>query len=210
MIGIINYGSGNLSAFVNVFKSLGKKTMIIDNPEELKNCSHILMPGVSAWDTTMQSVNRFKDTDVLLECVFNKKLPFLGVCVGMQILASSSEEGSMDGLNWVSGNVRKLPVTVMPQNDNILGPKLPHMGWNLVIASATNPLMERLPEMPEFYFLHSYFFDAVDTNNIVATTNHLGFKFPVVIHRENIFGVQFHPEKSHSNGKMLLENFSNL
>lgn len=210
MIGIINYGSGNLSAFVNVFKSLEKKTMIIDDPEDLKNCSHILMPGVSAWDTTMQSVNRFKNIDTLLDCVFTKKIPFLGICVGMQILASHSEEGTMDGLKWIDGNVRRLKVDQMAQNDNFPGPKLPHMGWNTVASHKKTDLMVGLPESPEFYFLHSYFFDTNNSDNIIATAEHMGFRFPVIVQNENIFGVQFHPEKSHINGKMLLENFSNL
>lgn len=208
MIGVINYNSGNLSAFINVFKSLEKKTMIINDPEDLKFCSHILMPGVSAWDTTMQSVSMFKD--VLPEYVFSKKLPFLGVCVGMQILAFSSEEGTESGLGWIHGNVRRLPVKNLKQTENFIGPKLPHMGWNSLSASKNSPLMSRLPENPEFYFLHSYFFDALKLDNIVATTEHVGYKFPVIIQNENIFGVQFHPEKSHINGKILLENFSNL
>ena len=208
MIGIINYGSGNLSAFINVFKYLEKKTMIINEPEDLKCCSHILMPGVSAWDTTMHSVNRFKD--VLQDYVFSKKIPFLGVCVGMQILASSSEEGTLDGLGWIEGSVRKLPIDTMFINNNYLGPKLPHMGWNSFTSVANCPLMSRLPENSEFYFLHSYFFDAIKNENILATTDHIGFKFPVVIQNDNIFGVQFHPEKSHINGQILLENFSNL
>ena len=210
MIGIINYGSGNLSAFVNVFKSLEKKTMIINDPADLRLCSHILMPGVSAWDTAMKSIIRFKDSGTLLDCVFNKKIPFLGVCVGMQILSSNSEEGSIPGLKWIDGNVRRLPVDVMPNNENFLGPKLPHMGWNTLASCKNTDLMARLPENPEFYFLHSYFFDATNSDNITSTAEHIGFKFPVIVQNENIFGVQFHPEKSHLNGKMLLENFSNL
>ncbi len=210
MIGIINYGSGNLIAFVNVFKSLEKKTKIINDPADLKLCSHILMPGVSAWDTTMKSLNKFKETGTLMECVFNKKIPFLGVCVGMQILSSTSEEGSMPGLNWIEGSVRRLPVENMPYKGNYLGPKLPHMGWNTVMDRTNIDLMARLPENPEFYFLHSYFFDAVNSNNIAATAKHIDFNFPVIVQNENIFGVQFHPEKSHINGKILLENFSNL
>jgi glutamine amidotransferase len=208
MIGIINYGSGNVSAFVNVFKSIDKQTTIISNPSDLKICSHILMPGVSAWNTTMQSVNRFKD--VLTDYVLSKKIPFLGVCVGMQILASNSEEGTTGGLGWIQGSVKRLPFDKVALYDNFSGPKLPHMGWNLVSTSDNNPIMARLPKNPEFYFLHSYFFDATKSNNIVASTDHIGFKFPVIIQHENIFGVQFHPEKSHINGKILLENFSNL
>ena len=208
MIGIINYGSGNMSAFVNVFKSLGKKTTIINAPEELKLCSHILMPGVSAWDTTMPSLDKFKDE--LLTCVFNNNVPFLGVCVGMQILASTSEEGTVDGLNLIDGKVRRLPVDRLFQDEEFSGPKLPHMGWNSIVTCKQTELMERLPENSEFYFLHSYFFDVVNEDNIIAKVDHIGFNFPVVVQNKNIFGVQFHPEKSHVNGKILLENFSNL
>ncbi len=208
MIGIINYGSGNLSAFVNIFKSLEKKTTIINAPEELKHCSHILMPGVSAWDTTMSSVDKFKDE--LFTCILNNNVPFLGVCVGMQILASTSEEGAMDGLKWIDGNVRRLPVVQQFQNEHFLGPQLPHMGWNTLVQFKQTDLLQRLPENPEFYFLHSYFFDVVNKDNIIAKAQHIGFNFPVVVQNKNIFGVQFHPEKSHVNGKILLENFSNL
>lgn len=208
MIGIINYGSGNLRAFVNVFKSLEKKTIIVNDPEDIKNCSHIIMPGVSAWDTTMQSVNKFKDT--LLNCVFTNRTPFLGVCVGMQILASTSEEGTIEGLKWIDGNIRRLPEEPSPQTEDFLGPKLPHMGWNTVVSKKNTDLMARLPKNPEFYFLHSYFFDARINDNIITTAEHNGFSFPAIVQNENIFGVQFHPEKSHINGKMLLENFSNL
>ena len=208
MIGIINYGSGNLSAFVNVFKSLEKKTIIVNGSEDLKNCSHIIMPGVSAWDTTMHSVNKFKDT--LLNCVITNKTPFLGVCVGMQILASTSEEGVLEGLKWIDGDIIRLPEAPCSKSQNFLGPNLPHMGWNTLVFEKNTDLMARLTINPEFYFLHSYFFKATIHKNIVATAEHNGFSFPAIVQNENIFGVQFHPEKSHINGKILLENFSNL
>ncbi len=208
MIGIINYGSGNLSAFVNVFKSLEKKIIIINEPAELKHCSHIIMPGVSAWDTTMQSVNGFKDT--LHSCVMDKKIPFLGVCVGMQILASSSGEGTCEGLCLIDGKVKKLPIDMSPENDNLVGPKLPHMGWNTIQNERKTDLTTGLPENPEYYFLHSYYFDAQKADDVVATAKHNFFDFPVIVQKENIFGVQFHPEKSHINGRKLLENFSKL
>lgn len=210
MIGIINYGSGNLSAFVNCFKFLGKKTTIIENSIELKKCSHLIMPGVSAWDTTMQSLNNLKIAEALYDCILIKKRPFLGVCVGMQILSSRSEEGTMDGLNWVEGNVRKIPLDRISGTAVFSGPKLPHMGWNTIARIKNTDLMTGLPENPEFYFLHSYYVDVNNSDYNIATTEHIGFRFPVVVQNENIFGVQFHPEKSHSNGKILLENFSNL
>jgi len=208
MIGLINYGSGNLSAFVNVFTTLDKKIVIINNPEELKICSHIIMPGVSAWNTTMKSVEKFRDA--LFSCVINKKIPFLGVCVGMQILASTSEEGLSGGLNWVCGNVKRLPTNQIPDNLNFVGPKLPHMGWNTVTPNGKIDLMNGLPEKPEFYFLHSYYLDSANHDNVIATAEHNFFRFPVIVQNENIYGVQFHPEKSHINGKILLDNFTNL
>jgi glutamine amidotransferase len=128
----------------------------------------------------------------------------------MQILASRSEEGIMDGLKWIDGNVRRLPVDLIPQHKEFSGPKLPHMGWNTIANNIKTDLMARLPENPEFYFLHSYFFDVTNSNDSIATAEHIGFSFPAVVQNENIFGVQFHPEKSHFNGKTLLENFSNL
>lgn len=208
MIGIINYGSGNLSAFLNIYKSLEKKVMTINDPEDLKLCSHIIMPGVSSWDTTMQSVNRFRD--VLITQVINNKVPFLGVCVGMQILASTSEEGTCDGLNWIEGKVMKLPTDLIADNPDFLGPKLPHMGWNSVNSNEKADLMKGLPQNPEFYFLHSFYFEASNKEDVISTAEHNFFKFPVIVQNDNIFGVQFHPEKSHMNGKMLLDNFTKL
>jgi glutamine amidotransferase len=209
MIGIINYGSGNLSAFINVYKSLNKKILIIENPEELDQCSHIIMPGVSAWDTTMSTIGRFKDA--LSDYVLNKKIPFLGVCVGMQILAMDSEEGTYTGLDLVAGNVRKLPFRVdILEKEYHLGPILPHMGWNNIEIKRDVPLLSGLGEKPEFYFLHSYYFDATNQESIISTASYNRFEFPVIIQNENVFGVQFHPEKSHTNGKLILDNFSKL
>ena len=208
MIGIIDYGSGNISAFLNIFNLLGKKTTVIRAPEDLLHCSHILMPGVSAWDTTMPAINRYRE--ILETCIHVNKVPFLGVCVGMQILGSFSEEGTVNGLDWIDGEVRKLPVNGNFFNSNKRGPKLPHMGWNTVVACTASPLMDRLPKDSEFYFLHSYYFDATNSDTIIAKSEHLGYKFPVVVQNNNIFGVQFHPEKSHDSGKIILENFSKL
>jgi glutamine amidotransferase len=156
----------------------------------------------------MKSLDKF--LGVLTSCVRVKKIPFLGVCVGMQILASTSEEGVFDGLKWINGRVKKLTFDRIAGNDNFVGPKLPHMGWNIVSSNSNTVLMERLPVSPEFYFLHSYYLDAINQENVKATANHNYFEFPVIVQYENIYGVQFHPEKSHINGQILLENFSNL
>ncbi len=207
-IGIINYGSGNLSAFVNVFKSLNQEIAIITNSHELESCSHIIMPGVSAWDTTMRSVDKFRDT--LINCVITHKKPFLGVCVGMQILSSFSEEGTTEGLNWINGKVKKLPIEQIYNTENYTGPKLPHMGWNNILTIKNSDLTKGLPENSEFYFLHSYYFEAIKEENVIANAQHMFFNFPVIIQNQNIFGVQFHPEKSHTCGRIILNNFSKL
>ena len=128
----------------------------------------------------------------------------------MQILASLSEEGNCQGLNWIHGDVKKLPLDQVLQNNNFNRPKLPHMGWNTLSSIKNSELTKGLSEKSEFYFLHSYFFDAINRDNVIANSEHNSFEFPVIVQNENIFGVQFHPEKSHINGKILLENFSNL
>ena len=195
MIGIINYGSGNLNAFVNVFKSLEKKIVIIDNPDDLKNCSHILMPGVSAWDTTMQSVNRFKDT--LSECVFNKKLPFLGVCVGMQILFADSQEGAPAD--------KRAGIGIWPnQVVKLSNPILPHMGWNTVSAGSDSVLFNGL-DQEQFYFVHSY--AVVESAGKIASWSDYDQKFLAAVEDGSIVATQFHPEKSGKAGLKLISNW---
>ncbi len=206
-IGIINYGSGNLSAFVNVFKSLNQEIAIITNSHELESCSHIIMPGVSAWDTTMRSVDKFRDT--LINCVITHKKPFLGVCVGMQILSSFSEEGTTEGLNWINGKVKKIPTEHIANSDIYIGPKLPHMGWNSIDINKESVLFENIDIEVGFYFLHSYYFECENITDILATTQY-GETFASAVCHENVYGIQFHPEKSHHNGISLLKNFSRL
>ena len=206
MIGIIDYGSGNLRVFVNVYKSLGRDLIIINNPEDLKRCTHIIMPGVSAWDTTLKSIEYFREE--LYKCIIENKIPFLGVCVAMQILATNGEEGKQNGMDWIRGIVKKLPTNEV--DDLYVGPKLPHMGWNVVIHDNKSDLMKGMPENPEFYFLHSYYFHCFNSDNVIASVKHNSFKFPVIVKNENIYGIQFHPEKSHKNGKLILDNFAKL
>ena len=205
MIGIIDYGSGNLRVFVNVYKSLGRDLIIINKPEDLNKCTHIIMPGVSAWDTTLKFIGRFRDE--LYKCVIENEVPFLGVCVAMQILATSGEEGIQNGMDWISGKVKRIPTKI---NNTNFGPGLPHMGWNVVQHDDKSSLMNGMPKKPEFYFLHSYYFDCTDSSNVIATTEHNSFKFPVIVKNKNIYGIQFHPEKSHNNGKIILDNFAKL
>lgn len=202
MIKIIDYGLGNLSAFTNAFKSLNKKVDYIKNESDFKNASHIILPGVGSFDFAMELLSRSNLIPSLNDAVLSKKIPILGICVGMQIMAKKSEEGKLDGLSWIDAEVKNMNHL----NDKIY---LPHMGWNNIEFSKDNPLIKNLNSNPNFYFLHSYYVNCVDHEDILATSYYCK-DFACSVNNENIFGVQFHPEKSHSSGLQLLKNFSEL
>lgn len=200
MIGIINYGLGNIKAFANVYKQLNIPAKLVTRPEELENISKIILPGVGSFDHAMDKLNHSGLRQMLDELVLYKKLPVIGICVGMQMLAHGSEEGSMPGLGWIDGKVLKF------RQQNIA---VPHMGWNSIKVALKNDLLKNLESYSKFYFLHSYYFKCQDVDNILASTDYFG-EFSCVVRKENIYGVQFHPEKSHEWGIRLLKNFANL
>ena len=205
MIGIIDYGLGNVRAFSNIYKSLGIDYRIIQKSEELKDVSKIILPGVGAFDDAMNKFNKSGLRDDVEKMALNQKIPLLGICVGMQMLAQSSDEGSEKGLGWINSSVKIFDIENINHDT-----KLPHMGWNTIdITSKEEPLFQDLEEEPNFYFLHSYYFDCLDKNNIISETEY-GKKYTSAVRSDNIYGVQFHPEKSHKNGVKLLYNFSNL
>jgi|TARA_B110000438_G_scaffold64797_1_gene65353 glutamine amidotransferase len=205
MIGIIDYGLGNIRAFSNIYKSLDVDYRIIQKSEELKDVSKIILPGVGAFDDAMNKFNKSGLRDDVEKMVLNQKIPLLGVCVGMQILANSSDEGLEKGLGWINSSVKIFDTTNINHDT-----KLPHMGWNTIdILSKDEPLFQDLEEEPSFYFLHSYYFDCLDKKNIISKTEY-GNRYTCAVRSDNIYGVQFHPEKSHKNGVKLLQNFSNL
>ncbi len=203
-ITIIDYGSGNVlsaqKSFIKIAKdnNIEAKVLISKKLNDVKNSTHIVLPGQGAFSTCM---NGLKKTDGLVDeiCEFAliKKKPFLGICVGMQMLAKMSEErGPHEGLGWIDGKIKKLSV------DNL---KLPHMGWNMVLP--TNSKYNNLiSTKDDYYFVHSYYFDCADRDNILAETKY-GINFASIIGKENIYGVQFHPEKSSSQGLNLLKEF---
>jgi glutamine amidotransferase len=204
MIAIINYGSGNVQAIANIYHRLNVPHIITNKVEDLQIASKLVLPGVGAFDEVMGRLDESGLRKVLDDIVLIKKIPVIGVCVGMQILAKSSQEGKVDGLSWIDGIVKKINV------DNLLHkPHLPHMGWNLAIPSRPNPLLENLDINKGFYFLHSYCFHCHNENDILMTTEY-GEKIISAVNHENIFGTQFHPEKSHSNGIQVFKNFANL
>jgi len=204
MITIIDYGLGNINAFVNVYKRLNIKTKVARIAADLKGATKIILPGVGAFDYAMSQLNASGMRDELDKQVIANKVPILGICVGMQILAKSSDEGKLAGLGWIDGEVRLFDSNLIPYKT-----RLPHMGWNSINPVKENKLLEELNGNSRFYFLHSYYFTCNDKNNIIATTGY-GVTYASAINHDNIFGTQFHPEKSHSNGIQLLQNFASL
>ena len=204
MIGIINYGSGNVQAIANIYKRTNISYKIIHKPDELNDVNKLILPGVGAFDETMRVLNSSGLKEKLDEEVLINKKPVLGICVGMQILSDGSEEGDLQGLGWIKGYVKKFDILKVREK-----PFIPHMGWNNVDPKIQHDLFNNVENELGFYFVHSYYFEVLNDNNILATTDY-GDKFTSAVINENIYGVQFHPEKSHSNGIQLLSNFSKL
>lgn len=201
MIRVIDYGLGNVQAFLSTFKLLDIEAASAKVPDDLNDATHLILPGVGSFDL---AVNLFEDSGMresVEKLVFNDGVPILGVCVGMQIFAASSDEGIQSGLGWIPGSVKRIePHT----HEKML--QLPHMGWNDAISVVTNPLLTSA----EFYFLHSYHFVPTDKDDILAEFEYGDKKMVCAIGKNNLFGVQFHPEKSHDNGAALLKNFYNI
>ena len=201
MIGIVDYGLGNISAFLNIYKYLDKDIIKLTEPKHFNEVEKIILPGVGSFDWALDKLFSSGLKEPLENAVLDKKKQILGICVGMQIMASSSEEGQKKGLNWIKGRVIKF------KNSNNTSYPLPQIGWNDVIMS-NNPLLKGM-ESSKFYFLHSYHYCPENVMHSISKTTYIR-EFTSAINRENIYGVQFHPEKSHSNGIKLLKNFADL
>jgi len=203
MIGIIDYGVGNIKAFANIYNKLNIPYKIVNKIEDFNEVSKLILPGVGSFDHAMESLQNSGMREKLDELVLEKKLPIIGICVGMQMLAKSSEEGSLKGLNWINGVVKKF------DKSKINNGPLPHMGWNTLNIKKENQIFNNLEKDPRFYFLHSYYFECNNTEDLIATATY-GEEFKCMINHENIYGIQCHPEKSHHNGIQLLKNFGEL
>ncbi|TFB10150.1 imidazole glycerol phosphate synthase subunit HisH [Candidatus Marinimicrobia bacterium MT.SAG.2] len=204
MIAIIDYNSGNVKAFANIYKNLNIPHLIATKPGDLDNATKLILPGVGSFDYAMMQLDNSGMRESLDELVLKRKMPVLGICVGMQMLAHSSEEGSSAGLGWIDGVVKKLDPSTMSHKT-----RLPHMGWNNVVPSQTSKLFNKLEDNPRFYFLHSFYFSCSNEDNVIAVTEY-GTTFASSVNSENVFGLQCHPEKSHQNGIQFLENFASL
>jgi len=204
MIAIIDYGLGNVRAFADVYKKLNIPAIIVKQAGDLKNISKAILPGVGAFDQAMQLLEKSGMRQSLDEIVLHRHVPVLGICVGMQMLAGSSEEGSLPGLGWIDGEVKKFNPSALEQSMRV-----PHMGWNNIKPLKTNDLLQGFDLESRFYFLHSYYFQSHRSEDIIAVTDYYG-EFACAVNSGNVFGVQFHPEKSHHWGIRLLENFAKV
>lgn len=204
MITIVNYGVGNIKAIQNVYYKLSIPARVISDKNELEKIDKLILPGVGSFDYAMEKLISSGMYEKINELVLEKGIPVIGICVGMQMMTKSSDEGSMPGLGWINANVKKFDATKM--NGKI---QLPHMGWNDVVSKTENPLFDNLHKDAKFYFLHSYYVDCYDDEQAIATANYAD-DFVCAVNFKNMYGVQFHPEKSHHFGVKLLENFAKL
>ncbi len=197
MIAIVDYDGGNFKSVINILNRSKIKFILTNNKKEILKCKNIILPGVSNFDYCIKKL-KFLDLDkILYEAVIIEKKKILGICSGMQVLGSYSEEGDAEGLNFVNGIVKKI------ESDKVF--KVPHMGWNKV-NTKNNDLFRDIENMTRFYFCHSYHFSSNDKNLKVNLTN---YKFDIcaAFNYQNIYGVQFHPEKSYTEGSKLINNF---
>ena len=203
MIVIIDYGLGNLASVLNMFKKLGTKEVLISGNENIiSKANKILLPGVGAFDAGMENLENSGLIPLLNQKVLVEKVPVLGICLGMQLLSKKSEEGIRPGLAWIDAETIKFNL------DPSLKLKVPHMGWDYIKVNKKNPLVE-MDTKSRFYFVHSYHVKCIDEQQSVATCN-FGTDFTCMVNKDNIFGTQFHPEKSLKFGMKLLENFAKL
>lgn len=201
MIAIVDFGVGNLRSISNMLKKAGYDSEITNDADRIASAGKIILPGVGAFDTAMIHLIDTPLRDALENAVIERKVPLLGICLGMQLLTSGSEEGRLPGLGWIDGRCKKL--------QPIDGLKVPQMQWNSVHVKTKHPLTEQLGEAARFYFVHSYYAEIFDQRDILLTSHH-GLPIASAVARANIMGVQFHPERSHKFGCRLLKNFAAL
>lgn len=201
---IVDYGMGNLGSIANMLKKLGYRSSVTSDPTMIAEASGLILPGVGSFDRGMENLQSRNLIDILNQRIIDDRIPVLGICLGAQLIMSESEEGHLKGLNWISGKVKKFNFEGKGTEK-----KVPHMGWNEMTQSRNSDLWDKMPDPARFYFVHTYFIEPDHTEDILGTTDY-GCSFASAVGRKNIWGVQFHPEKSHQYGLRLLKNFMNI
>jgi glutamine amidotransferase len=204
MIVVVDYKMGNIGSILNMFKKIGISATSSSSSDQIEKAEKLILPGVGSFDAGMENLKRSGLIPILSEKVIRKRTPILGICLGMQLFGSKSEEGGMLGLGWIDAETAKFKFVEGQSNL-----KIPHMGWNNIVLKKESPLFKDMPEDSRFYFVHSYHLVCNDEKDIVAKTFY-GYEFTSIVQKENIYGVQFHPEKSHKFGMKLLKNFAEI
>lgn len=204
LVTIIDYGVGNLKSIANMLLRIGVPSRLASRPEDVALATKIILPGVGAFDAGMSALHERGLVDALNERATVAKVPILGICLGMQLVAESSEEGERPGLGWIPGRSRRFS---FPEPSPAL--RVPHMGWNAVTPTRESPLFAAVPMPRRFYFVHSYHLVCTHTEDVLATTSY-GIEFTSAVAHENILGLQFHPEKSHKYGMAVLRAFAEI
>ena len=200
IISIVDYGVSNLGSIRNMLRKLGFEAELVSTPDGVTEATKIILPGVGAFDHGMTALEDLRLIGPLKSKAVEDKVPILGICLGMQLLGEGSEEGSLDGLGLIEGGCFRFRLP--PESDF----KVPHMGWNEPLQKQASPLLKGLNHGARFYFTHSYHLVCQDPADVLAIATH-GIEFTAMVQRNNVFGVQFHPEKSHRFGMTLLQNF---
>lgn len=202
-VGVVNYGMGNTYSILRKLKVLGAEAKLINSPSCFREVDKIILPGVGHFGKAMENLKKIKLVDSLNLAVIEKKIPILGICLGMQLMTSYSQEGNSNGLGWIEGEVNHFNVS------DKLRYKVPHVGWNKVQLCKDSKLFKNIQSESEFYFVHSYFFKSYNFKNNLNITNYES-EFVSAFEKDNIFGVQYHPEKSFESGIQLFKNFITL
>lgn len=201
MIGIVDYGVGNLASIRNMLQRVNTSSVISSDQQVLASVDALILPGVGAFDTGISNLRNSGLWDFLNEAVLVKRIPILGICLGVQLLTEGSDEGQLTGLGWIRGRTIAFDRSKLSPQE-----KVPNMGWRDITIERSSALTENLPPEPRFYFVHSFHLQCMNPEDSIISCRH-GYKFTVGVQRDNIWGVQFHPEKSHKFGMRLLENF---
>lgn len=202
MIVIIDYKMGNVGSIANMLKKAGEDAVISSDIETIRKADKLIICGVGSFDFGMNNLRSGEFVEIIKEHAIIKKTPILGICLGMQLFSRKSEEGVSDGLGLIEGEVKKFKF----ENNNL---KIPHMGWNTASVKKEDPILSNMLTDFRFYFVHSYHFIPDNNEDVIAVTNY-GYDFASVVRKDNVIGVQFHPEKSHKFGMQLLKNFAQI